>query len=122
MATRFQFQVYSQSKNCLSQRNVWFGKPVQDQAGRFGGLVNPVLVWTDLVRIERSGLVNRFKIDTNQTEPKIARACQTTIPPCDVGQHCLDIGLTHLARPAYGMEYQIAVTVIYFKQHLLPFV
>ena len=35
------------------------------------GLVNPVLVWTDLVRIKRSGLVNQFDIGTNRTGPYI---------------------------------------------------
>ena len=43
-------------------------------AGRFDCLVNPVLVWTDMVRIKRFELVNRFKIRyTKRTGPYNAR-------------------------------------------------
>ena len=38
-------------------------------AGRFDGLVNLVLIGTDLVRIKRSGLVNRFNIRAYRTGP-----------------------------------------------------
>ena len=34
-------------------------------AGGFVGLVNPVLVWTDLARVKRSELVNRFTRGAN---------------------------------------------------------
>ena len=48
---------------------VQVSKPPNLRAGRFAGLVNPVLVCTDLVRIKRSGLVNQFKIGANRTGP-----------------------------------------------------
>ena len=59
-----------QAKNSLKERNVWFGKPVQDpnyQTFIHAGLM-VWSVWTDLVRIKRSRFVNRFKIVANQPQ------------------------------------------------------
>ena len=42
---------------------------IQLHAGRFDGLDNPDLVWTALVRIKRSELVNLFEIGTNRKLP-----------------------------------------------------
>ena len=90
MAIGFQIQIYSQFENSSSQRNVWFGKPDEIKfkipklhTGRLNGLVNTVLVWTDLVRSKRSGLVNRFKIGTNRTGPK--HAIWTSYTPANTG-------------------------------------